>query len=143
MTSKHLRIVAAMASALATAGVVAACGSGHVATSASNSPAVNHGAQLFYQRCAGCHTLAAASAEGSATKVDDREKVDGPNFNQRKETVQTALYAIRYGGFSGAIMPQNIVTGKDAQDVAKFLAKYSGRQRGNDEEDAPTGGSSE
>jgi hypothetical protein len=36
------------------------------------------------------------------------------------------LYAIRNGGFSGAIMPENIVVGKDAQAVAEFLAKYSG-----------------
>ena len=38
------------------------------------------------------------------------------------------LYAIRNGGFSGAIMPQNIVVGDDAQEVAQFLAKYSGLQ---------------
>ena len=38
------------------------------------------------------------------------------------------LYAIRNGGFSGAIMPENIVVGEDAQAVAEFLAKYSGLQ---------------
>jgi len=32
------------------------------------------------------------------------------------------------GGFSGAIMPQNIVVGQEAQEVAQFLAKYSGLQ---------------
>ena len=37
------------------------------------------------------------------------------------------LYAIRNGGFSGAIMPENIVVGKEANDVAAFLAKYAGR----------------
>ena len=36
------------------------------------------------------------------------------------------LYAIRNGGFSGAIMPENVVVGEDAEDVAGFLAKYSG-----------------
>ena len=36
------------------------------------------------------------------------------------------LYAIRNGGFSGAIMPQNIVVGKDAEAVAAFVAKYAG-----------------
>jgi mono/diheme cytochrome c family protein len=128
MMSKHLKILVAAVSVLGASGAIAACGSGHVVDSASNSPAVNHGAQLFYQRCSGCHTLAAAAAEGSATKRNaDRERVDGPNFNQRKETVQTALYAIRYGGFSGGIMPENIVTGDDAQAVAEFLAKYSGK----------------
>jgi hypothetical protein len=60
--------------------------------------------------------------------VGANERTDGPNFDQRKETVAQVLYAIRNGGFSGAIMPQNIVVGRDAQDVAEFLARYSGRK---------------
>jgi mono/diheme cytochrome c family protein len=136
MTSKHLKILVTAISALGASGAIAACGSGHVADSSANSAAVNHGAQIFNERCSGCHTLSAASAEGSATKITDRERVDGPNFNERKETVQTALYAIRYGGFSGAIMPENIVTGSDAQAVAEFLAKYSGGQGGEEFNDA-------
>jgi hypothetical protein len=63
---------------------------------------------------------------GGATSIKNRERVDGPNFNVRKEDVNTVLYAIRNGGFSGAIMPENIVVGQDAQDVAAFLAKYAG-----------------
>ena len=39
----------------------------------------------------------------------------------RQETPDNVLYAIRNGGFSGAIMPENIVVGKDAEDVAAFL----------------------
>jgi hypothetical protein len=42
--------------------------------------------------------------------------------------VAQVLYAIRNGGFSGAIMPQNVVVGADAQAVAHFLARYSGLQ---------------
>src|SRR5262249_16953440 len=38
------------------------------------------------------------------------------------------LYAIENGGFSGAIMPQNVVVGQDAMDVANFVATYSGRK---------------
>jgi hypothetical protein len=37
-----------------------------------------------------------------------------------------ALFAIRNGGFSGAIMPQNIVVGDDAEAVAEFLEQWSG-----------------
>ena len=37
------------------------------------------------------------------------------------------IYAIRNGGFSGAIMPQNIVVGDDAEKVAEFVAKYAGQ----------------
>ena len=125
MTAKTLRIVA-VAGAFAVAGLVSACGEARVADTPDNSPMVNQGAQLFHERCSGCHTLSAAAAEGSATNVHQREKTDGPNFDQRKETVPQVLYAIRNGGFSGAIMPENVVTGEDAQAVAEFVAKYSG-----------------
>ena len=39
---------------------------------------------------------------------------------------EDVLYAIRNGGFSGAIMPANVVVGSDAQDVALFLERYAG-----------------
>ena len=100
------------------------CGSRGVSV-AQNDP-TRHGAELFADHCSGCHTLNVAGTMGSATKVRDRERVDGPNFNTRKETVDNVLYAIRNGGFSGAIMPENIVVGKDAQAVADFLSKYAG-----------------
>jgi hypothetical protein len=44
----------------------------------------------------------------------------------RKEGYDQVLYAIRNGGFSGAIMPQNVVVGSDAADVAKFLSRFAG-----------------
>jgi hypothetical protein len=58
--------------------------------------------------------------------VTDRESVDGPNFDDRKETVEDVLFAIQNGGFSGAIMPENLATGDEAHEVAEFLAKYAG-----------------
>jgi mono/diheme cytochrome c family protein len=84
------------------------------------------GAAIFDENCAGCHTLSVVGAEGSATKVQSRERKDGPNFDDRKEDVESVLYAIRNGGFSSSPMPQNLVTGEEAQKVADFVAKYSG-----------------
>ena len=52
-----------------------------------------------------------------------------PTSTSARSRSTEVLYAIRNGGFSGAIMPQNIVTGEDAQAVARFLAKYSGTKR--------------
>lgn len=95
---------------------------------ADESAAVKRGAELFSQRCNGCHTLDTVGTEGGASNIDDRERTDGPNFNVRKETADNVLYAIRNGGYSGAIMPENIVVGKDAEMLAAFLEKYSGRQ---------------
>ena len=84
----------------------------------------NHaGAVLFAERCSGCHTLAAAGTQGSANRALRNE---GPNLDQRTETVNDVLFVIRNGGFSGAIMPQNIVVGDEAQAVAEFVAAYAG-----------------
>jgi len=112
---------------LVCAAAVGACGSQEVSV-AKTSPYYS-GAVLFRNHCSGCHTLSVVGAQGSATSIGNRVKTNGPNFNIRKENVEQVLYAIRNGGFSGAIMPQNIVVGQEAQQVAEFLAKYSGLQR--------------
>jgi mono/diheme cytochrome c family protein len=87
------------------------------------------GAVLFSERCSGCHTLKAAGAQGSANRALRNQ---GPNLDERVETVDDVLIAIRNGGFSGALMPQNIVVGEEAQAVADFVAEYAG-----DEVDRP------
>lgn len=120
------KISAALVVLLALAGFAGGCGSQGIEL--SKSDANYRGAVLFRDHCSGCHTLATVGAEGSATSIKDRVRTNGPNFNQRKENVQQVLYAIRNGGFSGAIMPENIVVGDDAQAIASFLAKYSGLQ---------------
>jgi mono/diheme cytochrome c family protein len=84
----------------------------------------DRGAQLFSERCAGCHTLKAAGTQGSIRG----EPPTGPNLNKRKLSKAEALFAIRNGGFSGAIMPQNIVVGSDAEAVASFVSRYAGTQ---------------
>jgi mono/diheme cytochrome c family protein len=101
-------------------------------------------AETFDLRCSGCHTLTASGAQGSAADVNDREYKDGPNFNQRAETYEQVLYAIRNGGYSSGPMPQNIVTGKDAEAVARYVAKYSGgaQPRRRDPGNADPAGSS-
>jgi mono/diheme cytochrome c family protein len=89
----------------------------------------HRGAELFAERCSGCHTLSAAGAQGSANRS---QRAQGPNFDQRKETYEDAIFAIANGGFSGAIVPQNIVVGDDAEAVARFLAQYSGKDVDSD-----------
>lgn len=107
-----------------------ACGSQDNSVLSSNaSSQVKSGSQLFVDKCAGCHTLDKVGAQGSSTKVRDKERVDGPNFNVRKECASEILYAIRNGGYSGAIMPENLVVGRQADEIAAFLEKYSGLQK--------------
>jgi mono/diheme cytochrome c family protein len=120
------KIAAPLAALLAAALALSACGSQGLKV-AKTSP-YYRGASLFREHCSGCHTLSVVGAQGSATSIKNRIRVNGPNFNIRPETDEQVLYAIRNGGFSGAVMPENIVVGDDAKAVAKFLTHYSGRQ---------------
>jgi cytochrome c551 len=114
---------------LAVAALLAAgCGSEEIKLDKGESQNVSNGAALFSEHCSGCHSLDAVGAHGSSVNASDKEHTDGPNFNDRREDRDGVLYAIRNGGFSGAIMPENILTGQDAEDVADFLSKYAGTQ---------------
>ncbi|MEO8968996.1 MAG: c-type cytochrome [Solirubrobacteraceae bacterium] len=115
--------------AVAVAALASACGTETVSVPSTGADApVHHGAELFSQRCSGCHTLNQAAAHGSASNPRIAQANSGPNFNVRCERPATrVLYAIENGGFSGAIMPQNIAVGQDAIDVAKFVSTYAGR----------------
>ncbi len=87
-------------------------------------------ATIFNQRCSGCHTLASANSYGSKPVGDLKagERTNGPNFDQRTAKRDDVLFAIRNGGFSGAIMPANIVVGEEAEMLADFLASYAGTE---------------
>jgi mono/diheme cytochrome c family protein len=109
---------------------LAGCGEVSRIEVAEDSPEYR-GAVLFNERCSGCHTLTAAGAVGSNLEGETAsyDRTNGPNLDQRVESVDDVLFAIRNGGFSGAIMPANIVVGQDAQDVAEFVSKYAGSAR--------------
>jgi mono/diheme cytochrome c family protein len=122
MTRSPRRLI--LLSAVAASGLAAsACGSQGIQLAKSDQ---NYkGAQIFANHCAGCHTLNVAGTQGSAVNVRTREYKDGPNFSQRKEDVQDVLYAIRNGGFSSGPMPQDIVTGAQAEELAQFVSENS------------------
>jgi mono/diheme cytochrome c family protein len=95
------------------------------ATEQPLSQAELHGRQLFVDHCGSCHTLAAAGTVGQV----------GPNLGDIAVNEADVLHAIRTGGGRHAKgqetgpsgnMPRNLVTGKDAQDVAAFVAANAG-----------------
>ena len=114
---------------IAAALTLGACGSEGI--SVPEDDPTHAGAVLFAERCSGCHTMKPAGAEGSQNR---NLRNQGPNLDQREVSYEDALYAIRNGGFSGAIMPQNIVVGDEAERVAEFIAEWSG----GDVEEPPT-----
>lgn len=88
------------------------------------------GRELFGQHCAVCHTLAAANAVGKV----------GPNLDTIKPSVSLILHTINNGCLPNApsgsqevclgegVMPSDVVQGKDAQDVANFVARVAGNE---------------
>jgi mono/diheme cytochrome c family protein len=121
---RRLPLLALLAALVALSG----CGTRGIELDDGETAEVRRGAELFAARCSGCHTFTPAGTEGSAVNANKAERKDGPSLDQRKVEREEALYAIRNGGFSTSHMPQNIVVGKEAEDVAEFVAKYSGRK---------------
>jgi len=73
---------------------------------------------LFGQHCAICHTLAAANAVGKV----------GPNLDVLQPPQSLVLTTIHNGLSVGdGTMPQGIVVGKQAVDVADFVSKVAGK----------------
>jgi mono/diheme cytochrome c family protein len=130
-----VRALIVTAIAALTALSLAACGEEGISVS-EDSPDFA-GAQLFATHCSGCHTMKAAGTQGTGNRG---LRTQGPNLDQRAESYEDALFAIRNGGFSGAIMPQNIVVGDEAEQVARFVAKYSGQDAQTSAQPGGTGG---
>jgi hypothetical protein len=130
MTRLTRTIVIAVA-AISVALLAAACGTQHIGPPKDSPNFVQDqaAATLFNQRCGGCHTLSVAGTQGSGVNPRTYLNISGPNFNVRCERpADRVLYAIENGGFSGVYMPQNVVTGKQAVEVANFVAQYAGSQ---------------
>jgi mono/diheme cytochrome c family protein len=119
---------APIAACLAVA-ALAAGGCGSQGVQVPKDDPTHAGAVAFAAKCGSCHTIGVAGTQGSTTNIADKENVDGPNFDQRTESKNDVLFAIANGGFSGAIMPENIATGREAELIAAFLEKYSGREK--------------
>lgn len=136
--NRLLRLPLIALTAVGAALIIGACGTNRI--NVPKADASYHAdlaaAHLFNERCGGCHTLSYGGSHGSGVNPRTYESINGPNFDVRCERpVARVLYAIENGGFSGAYMPQNVVVGQQAREVAMFVAKFSGRH-------APPGGKS-
>lgn len=78
--------------------------------------AAGPGKQLFAATCGRCHTLKAAGTSGEV----------GPNLDQLKPDLARVLAAIKNGGTGLGIMPVNLYTGQQAQQVAEFVSQAAG-----------------
>jgi mono/diheme cytochrome c family protein len=116
-------IIAAIA-VLFGVGIPVAIGIGNGTTAEDNGPGGVElssseiaGRRLFAQNCATCHTLEGAAAVGKV----------GPNLDQLRPPKVLVLNAIQVGRAAGrGQMPAELLTGRDAQDVAQFVAAVAG-----------------
>lgn len=89
------------------------------------------GRELFGQKCAVCHTLAAANANAKV----------GPNLDTIQPSESLVLHTILNGCLQSppandsaqtclgqGTMPSQVVQGRDAQNVAAFVAKVAGKE---------------
>src|ERR1700751_2764540 len=88
------------------------------------------GRELFGQHCGVCHTLAAANAVGKV----------GPNLDLIMPGATLVLHTINNGCLPNAptgsaqtclgygVMPSDVVTGRQAQQVASFVARVAGKE---------------
>jgi uncharacterized cupredoxin-like copper-binding protein len=92
-----------------------------------DKPDLANGRQLFTQRCGSCHVLADAGTKGTiGPNLDNAFKQDVADGLGRStiEGVVKKQIALPQGGQ----MPANLVTGKDAGDVAAYVADVVGRK---------------
>lgn len=115
---------------------LSACGTGGIVSATGNQ---DNGKKLFQEKCAGCHALqAVGSAGGIGPNLDDSfAQARAEGF---KETAIANIVhdQIRFPGqyptaqnnpsFLKANMPADLVTGRDADDVAWFVAANAGKQ---------------
>lgn len=88
------------------------------------------GRELFGQHCGVCHTLTAANAVGKV----------GPNLDILMPSYSIIMHTLVNGCLPNAspasgeaclgqgVMPADVVTGQDAQDVAAFVAAVAGKE---------------
>ena len=115
-----MRPLLGLFAALSLAAAAAGCGREH------NADLVN-GKELFVQKCASCHALGRANANGvvgpNLDEAFNAAREDGFNEKTIEGVVRDQIANVR----RNSEMPANLVVGNDAQDVAAYVAAVAGK----------------
>jgi plastocyanin len=105
----------------------------------SGQPDLVNGKTLFTQKCGACHTLARANTKG----------IQGPNLDAAFVSARTngfgrsGIEGVVFNQIShvrrGSIMPNNLVKGQDAKDVAAYVG-FAAAKAGKDSGELATAG---
>lgn len=124
----RVRALAPALAALLAAGVAGGCGTGGVDRSSN----VSNGKQLFVAKCGACHTLSDAGTTGTVgPNLDDAfasDRKQGFDESTIRQVVrdQIHLASPAAGNTKFPVMPQNLVTGANADAVAAYVASVAG-----------------
>ncbi|MBK8294888.1 MAG: cytochrome c [Solirubrobacterales bacterium] len=77
------------------------------------------GQDLFVADCGSCHTLAEANTTGAV----------GPNLDDLQPDAALVTSAIENGGAGSGVMPANIVSGEEVQQIADFVSGSVGTSK--------------
>jgi plastocyanin len=114
------RISALFLAAASTLAVLSGCGR-------DEADDLVNGKTLFVQKCGSCHGLARAGTQGvQGPDLDDAFRAarrDGMNDETFQGVVERQIANV----LRGSIMPEDLVTGQDASDVAAYVAKAAAR----------------
>ena len=109
---------------LAAAAASLAAGCGSVGTVAAGGD-LGTGKTLFQQKCAGCHALKDANARGAVgPNLDDAlGDPEGQGFDEStvRDVVRGQI------AYASPPMPRDLVTGKQADAVASYVARVAGK----------------
>lgn len=96
----------------------------HTAAGVHLTSAQVKGRELFSTSCAVCHTLGAVKSVGRIGPVLDVRVAEEPTFAARKALVLSAISEGRARGNGN--MPAKLYEGREAEDIAQFVAAVAG-----------------
>ena len=123
MATTRLRSIAVGALTAVAAVTLTACGAAGTADAD-----LENGKAKFVTSCGGCHMMAAAGTKGTVGPDLD----DAFRMSRAEGFPSSTFQGVVHYWIGNAeqerepIMPRNIVTGKDAEDVAAYVAVYAG-----------------
>jgi mono/diheme cytochrome c family protein len=117
-------VPAALAAAAVALVLTAGCGR-------EESPDLSNGKSQFVQQCGSCHALARAGTQGETGPDLDEAFLAALQDGMDRDTVEGIVHDQIGNVRRGSEMPEDLVTGDDARDVAAYVA-YAAGKKGED-----------
>jgi cytochrome c2 len=119
-----VKVSVAAVAAIAVALPLGACG--------RDEPDLSNGKAQFVQKCGSCHALSRAGTQGQTGPNLDTAFQAALRAGESRKTVEGVVRDQISHVLKNSVMPDNLVTGDDARDVAAYVA-FAADKRGEDQ----------